>query len=142
MEKIDDNYPQFIRVDEEKKKNFLQPLVDTPGSLFYKRTQGDIYLIAVSLGFKNKLREKSKKSSDVRTYHGLTDTSKLLIRVVALITENFNYESLKDGTLTLKIVEEYANGGISLLFDKVFHSGTDSSIEDELWIQLKTSDQN
>lgn len=141
MEKFDDNYPQFIRIDEERKEKFLVPLVDTPGTIFYKRTQGEVYLIAVALGFKNKIREKSKKSIDVRTYHGIASQGKLLIRVVALSEEKLDFEILRDGYKTLKIIEEFANGGIPILYDKIFHSGSSLSIEDEMWDQLKSTGQ-
>lgn len=142
MSKIDDNYPQFIRIDEEKKNKFLEPLVTLPGSLFNKREQGEIYLMAAALGYKNQLREKSKKSKDIRLYSTLNDNSKLLIRIIVLSSENYNYEILKDGFLTLKIIEEYANGGVSLLHDKIFHSGINFSIEEELWSEIKSLKQH
>lgn len=138
MSKIDDKYPQFIRIDEEKKTKFLEPLVGFPGSLFYKRELGEVYLMAAALGYKNQLREKPKKSKEVRTYHGLSDSYKLLIRIIVLSSENYNYEILKDGIQTLKIIEEYANGGVSLLHDKILHGGIGFSIEDELWSEIKS----
>jgi hypothetical protein len=138
MSKIDDKYPQFIRIDEEKKNKYLEPLVGLPGSLFFKRELGEVYLIAASLGYKNQLKEKSNKSKEVRTYHGLSDNSKLLIRIIVLSSENFNYELLNDGVQTLKIIEEFANGGVSLLHDKIFNSGTSFSLEEEIWSEIKS----
>lgn len=137
MNKIDDKYPQFIRMDEEKKKKYLDPLTSLPGSLFDKREDGEVYMMAVALGLENKKREPSKKSHDVRTYHGLKDEYKLFLRTVVLIGSDYDYDILQDGGKTLKMVEEYANGGITLLFDKITNSGLDFSVEDEIWKDIK-----
>ena len=38
---------------------------------------------------------------------------------------------------TAKIIEEYANAGMVILHDKIFNSGPDFSIEDEIWEEVK-----
>lgn len=137
MNRIDDKYPQFIRIDEEKKKKYLEPLTALPGSLFHNREDGEVYMMAVALGLKNKLREPSKKSKEVRTYHLLKDEYKLLLRIIVLIGSDYDYDLIQDGTKTLKMIEEYANGGIVLLHEKIMKNGLDFSIEDEIWDELK-----
>ncbi len=139
MKNIDDKYPQFIRMDEEKKKRYLEPLTTLPGSLFYNRELGEVYMTAVALGLRNNLREQSKKTQEVRTYFQLKDEYKLLLRVVVLVGSNYDYDLLKDGTRTLKMVEEYANGGVVLLHEKIMNSGLDFSIENEVWEDIKTT---
>lgn len=133
MNSIDSKYPQFLKMDREIKAKFLDPLINTQSSQFWRKEQGDVYLIAAALGYKNKLKQKTSKSTDIRTYNGLRDESKLLIRIIVLSESNYDYELLKDGPKVLKIVEEYANGGMSLLYDKIFSGGADFSIEDEVW---------
>lgn len=138
MNRIDDKYPQFIRIDEDKKKKYLEPLTSLPGSLFQNREDGEVYMMAVALGLNKNLREPSKKSKEVRTYHGLKDEFKLLLRIVVLIGSKYDYDILQDGAKTLKIIEEYANGGIEVLYDKIMKNGLDFSIEDEIWEQIKS----
>lgn len=138
MKSIDDKYPQFISMDEEKKKKYLEPLTTLPGSLFYNREFGEVYMTAVALGLKNNLKEPSKKTKEVRTYHLLKDEYKLLLRIIVLIGSKYDYDLLQDGQKTLKMIEEYANGGIVLLHDKIMKNGLDFSIEDEIWEELKT----
>lgn len=137
MKSIDDKYPQFISMDEEKKKKYLEPLTSLPGSMFYNREFGEVYMTAVALGLKNNTREVSKKTKEVRTYHLLKDEYKLLLRIIVLIGSKYNYDLLQDGAKTLKMVEEYANGGIVLLHDKIMKNGFDFSIEDEVWEELR-----
>ncbi len=137
MKSIDDKYPQFISMDEEKKRKYLEPLTTLPGSLFYNREFGEVYMTAVALGLKNNFKEQSKKTKEVRTYHLLKDEYKLLLRIIVLIGSKYDYDLLQDGQKTLKMVEEYANGGIVLLHDKIMKSGLNFSIEDEIWEELK-----
>jgi hypothetical protein len=137
MNRIDDNYPQFISMDEEKKKKYLDPLTVLPGSLFNKREDGDVYMMAVALGLENKKREPSKKTYGVRTYYKLEDEYKLFLRTVVLIGSDYDYDILLEGAKTLKIIEEYANGGITILHDKIMNSGLDFSIEEEVWKEVR-----
>lgn len=138
MNNIDDKYPQFVRIDSDAREKYLKPLVDTQSTLFYGRELTDVYFMSVALGFKFKARIKSRNSKELRTYVGVPVNYKLLIRAVVLATENYNYETLGDGKITLKIIEEYANGGAPILYDKIFKSGGISfSLEDGIWNQLK-----
>lgn len=137
MESIDKNYPQFIKMDRERKDKYLLPIINTQSSEFYNRDQGEVYFIAACIGYANKSKVKTEKSTDIRTYHGLKDSYKLLIRIMYLDSSNYDYESLSDGTTVLKEIEEYANGGFPILHDKIFGGGSNFSLEGELWQELK-----
>jgi len=139
MSNFDDNYPQTMHMDEEIKKKYFEKLVTLEGGLFYKRELTELYLISASLGLKNKLRLKTKKSTDLRLYQTLNDKGKLLIRIIVLASTNYDFDILKNGHDTLKIVEEYANAGAAILYDKITQSKLSFSIEDELWDSLKKS---
>ncbi len=132
MLNIDENYPQFIRMDKEVKEKYLEPLISQRSSMFFSCEQGDVYFVAAAIGYKNKLHQKTKKSTDVRTYHGLTNELKLFIRVIALSESKYDYKTLENGTAVLKIIEEYANAGMSLLYDKIFIK-PDFSLKDEVF---------
>lgn len=137
---VDENYPQFIKIDAKIKENFLEPLINNVSGIFYKRDFGEVYFMAVVLGFKNKVRKKTEKNEDLRLYQTLQDKYKLLIRAIVLSETQYNYDILNDGRQVLKIVEEFANGGASLLYDKIFKGGSNISIEDELWNQIKNQE--
>jgi len=134
---IDQGYPQFINLDQNLIDKKLKPLIENSNSQFHGFEQGQVYMIAVALGFSNKVFTKSSKSKGVRTYNQLRDEYKVMFRVIAILHTNYNYEVVKDGSRVIKIIEEYANAGVELLYEKIFNSGPDFSIEDEVWEKIR-----
>lgn len=130
---IDENYPQFIKIDATAKKDFLLDLIDEKsGTCFAKQEQGDVCLLAAAVGFANGAKKKSNKTTDIRLYRTLNDEHKVLIRAIALADSKYDYILLSDGPAVLKIIEEYANGGLPILRDKIYSKGFDMSIESEV----------
>jgi hypothetical protein len=128
-------YPQFIRVDAYIKEQYLDPLKGK--GLFSESEATDIYFISASLGVKYALKKESKKQADLRLYSTLQPKYQSLIRIIALKDSNFDYNILSDGKKMLKIIESYANGGASMLHDKILKgNGLDFSLEDEIWEEL------
>lgn len=136
--KIDENYPQFIKIDANIKNTILLPLTDkNTGTCFAGQEQGEIYLLGAAVGLANCAREKSKKTTDIRLYAKLSEDHKILIRAIALSASKHDYSILFRGTEVLKIVEEYANGGLKILHEKIHSNGFDMSIEEEISKMLK-----
>lgn len=132
---IDGNYPQTIHIDRDIKNTYLDPIVNQVGSPLYRRDLSDAYFLAVAIGFRNNCRRPTNSSFDLRLYSTVSEDLKIFIRSVVLATNNFDFISLKDGKTTLKIIEEYANGGASILHDKIF-SNNNKPIGEDLWEQL------
>ncbi len=130
---IDEGYPQTIKMDRSVKATYLEPLINTTSSQFYKKEQGEVYFIAAAIGYKNNVSQETSDTTDIRLYSSLRDESKLLIRLIALAHSKYDYELLRDGKKVCKIIEEYANGGMKLLHDKIF-KGSDFSLEDEVFV--------
>jgi dnd system-associated protein 4 len=129
----DSGYPQFIRVDTRIKKDYLEKLVaKNNASCFAGQELGEVYLLAAAIGSANNTRLPSRERSDVRLYRSLSDNYKLLIRAIAISASNYDVQVVLDGGKTLKIVEEFANGGLKILYDKIFDAGLKFSIEDEV----------
>lgn len=131
--KIDENYPQFIKIDSTTKKDFLQDIIDkSSGTCFAGQEQGDICLLAAAIGFSNGAKKKSNNTTDIRLYRSISDEYKVLIRAIALSDSKYDYNILSNGSSVLKIIEEYANGGLKILHDKIYSKGFDMSIEEEI----------
>lgn len=130
---IDSSYPQFIKMDSAIKDKYLKKLIgEEYATCFSGQEQGQLYFIAAALGFLNKTKKKTVHPTDIRLYRTLGDKYKVLIRAIVLSESNYDYDILSDGSRVLKIIEEYANGGFQILYDKVYDKGLDLSIEEEV----------
>ncbi|MFA5072095.1 MAG: hypothetical protein WC511_07145 [Candidatus Pacearchaeota archaeon] len=134
MSSIDGDYPQFLYIDKDIKEKYLEPLIKKgSGTCFEDQEMGEIYLLGAVIGYINKLKSpiKSGNRKEVRTYGKLSDDNKLLIRCIAIESNNYEYPILFEGTKVLKLLEEYANAGIKVLSEKIFNN-LNLSIEDEI----------
>lgn len=130
---VDDNYPQFIKMDAGIKEKYLMPLKDEKrGTCFANQEQGQLYILAAAIGFLNEVKKKTARPTDIRLYRTLSKEYKVLIRTMVLSESKYDYDILSDGGKVLKIVEEYANGGFQLLYEKVYDKGLDLSIEEDV----------
>lgn len=125
-------YPQFLRLDTKAKEKLLELIDENTGTCFSGKEQGEVYLLAASMGLYAGTKKKTSKATDIRTYHKLSQEYKVLIRSIALADSGYDYQVLFDGARVLKIVEEYANEGVQLLYDKIYSKGFDLSIENDI----------
>lgn len=93
----------------------------------------DVYMLALTVGFKNKRRKTIKKSSsDPIKLEIFDEHDKVIMDIIAL------YENIHEKDLSLltddrkdekyKLIEEYANGGMEILIREICNKG--SSLDD------------
>lgn len=129
---IDENYPH-IHVDSSVREKYLLDLIDkNSGTCFAGQEQAPVYLLAAAMGFRDGIKKKSNKRTDIRRYQEIRPEYKVLIRAIVLSDTNYDYNILSDGKAVLEIIEEYANGGLKILHDKIYSKGFDMSIEGEI----------
>lgn len=103
-------------VDKEDRK--LYDKLDNE-DLFKNKSRKEHFLYAAAIGFKNNVR------LPVETKEGLFRTTDLrpedesLIKALALIATDNNFEILANKDELYTIAEEYARGGIRLIIDKI-----------------------
>ena len=83
-------------------------------SIFYKKRQVDIFLLAMAIGYARKSRKKVVRPSASIRRDALTEKEVWIMCSVALAEEG-RLEVLADPTRVVRICEEYANGGIDEL---------------------------
>ncbi len=137
MKQHDTNYPQHIKVDRKIREQYLIPLKDDERSPFYKKELGEIYLLCAVYGLLFEKRLESNDLVDLRTYAKTDDKYKLIIRLIVLESTNYEYEVLFDGTKTLKIFQDYANGGAKILYDKALEHPLDKPYAEEIWQKMR-----
>ena len=83
-------------------------------SIFYKRRQVDIFLLAMAIGYARKNRKKIARPSMSIRRDALKEKEVWIMCSVALAEEGC-LEVLADPPRVVRICEEYANGGIDEL---------------------------
>ena len=83
-------------------------------SIFNKKRQVDIFLLAMSIGYAKKIRKKVVRPSRSIRRDALTEKEVWIMCSVALAAEK-RLEVLADPARVVRICEEYANGGIDEL---------------------------
>lgn len=83
-------------------------------SIFHRKRQVDIFLLAMSIGYAKKIRKKVARPSRSIRRDALTEKEVWIMCSVALAAEE-RLEVLADPAHVVRICEEYANGGIDEL---------------------------
>jgi dnd system-associated protein 4 len=100
-------------------KNDVSLYSDLDKDDFFKKLENkEKFLLALSMGFKNKIRRSldSKEGYALLKYFKTKDVA--LIQSIALYESN-DPEILKDDEQVFKISEEYAHAGIKIIIDKI-----------------------
>jgi len=111
-------FPRELDVDESNHAKFD----DLAKSNFFNKKDApmkEVFIYAMTLGYRNKIRvtlRKRKGSIPSATFKG---DEPWLIKSIAT-AEQKELETLLDIKTIVNIAEEYANGGITLLYDLVF----------------------
>jgi len=131
MSKAMPTFPRYMRMDRKQYDGLLKPIVEDKKSPFFKMPGTGVYLIAASLGLKNKVRKKINKPIDVRLFEQLSKEERWVLFTIA-IADAGGTNILLDGEKAIHIAEEYANGGIQILHDKLLKGSLDYKLENEI----------
>lgn len=124
-------FPRYIHMDRKQYSDLLEPIVKEKRSPFYKYDRTGVYIISASLGYKNKTSKKINNPIDVRLFAQLSKEEKWALFTIA-IADSGGTEILLNGARALQIAEEYANGGVQILYDKLFKGSLDYFLENEM----------
>ena len=119
-------------VDEKMHKLFRQ-IKDERYSPFFGMNIKDVFIFSMALGFALRKRKDLQKRKDVADVDVFSEDHLLLIKCIAVNSEG-NIEILMDEKKTFEIAEEFANGGISILYEIIFKTKEDpiKNIDKEL----------
>jgi len=109
---------------DEKVHKLFRDLVDERGSPFFGMQIKDVFIFAMSMGFASKSRSELNKKKDIADVDVFTDNQLALIKSIAVKAEG-KLEVLADDSKPMDIAEEYANGGIHILYEMVFKTKDD-----------------
>lgn len=121
--------PKTLSLDKNKKKQFWDELVKNELSPFKGMDYLDVFVYALAIGYSKSLHEKLKQKEGTIPERTVRERKEVFSFMKAIAVVENGIETLVDGKEIANITEEYANGGIKLLYDKVFKSGTADPIK-------------
>ena len=114
-------FPRDLAIEPGEKHSKVEKLVEEKISPLYKKTMKDVFMYAMGIGFKNGKRIPLKKRPGVIPLATFKDSEISLIKAIAISEKNsidvLFGENVKE---IFEIAEEYANGGVDMLFYQVF----------------------
>ncbi len=127
------------RINIDKKDRELYNKLDHEEMLRHKdkggrRTRKEQFLIAMAIGFRNKIRRPLESKEGWFLIKDLKLEDEALIDSIAVYSTH-SVDVLSNREEVFKIVEEYAHAGIRLLVDKIFsisHGSFEKQFENEL----------
>jgi len=130
------NLPREFAVERGNRHKYFQDLVNLKTSPFYKQTMKDVFMYAMVIGFTKKKRLELKSRQPVIPTRVFSDDDLSIIKSIG-IAHTKKMDVLYDGNEKelVKIAEEFANGGIDILYYQVFGDITmdpDRNLEQEL----------
>lgn len=116
-----DSVPRDIALETGEKHKKVSKLVQDKLSPFYKTTMKQVFMYALGIGLRNRKRTPLKKRTGAIPYTTFNDADLSIIKAIA-IAEKGNVDILfgENKRKIFQIAEEYANGGIDLLYYQVF----------------------
>ena len=107
-----------VNLDKPKRERFDHLKADAV-SILKGLDLGDVFIQAMALGRKEKRRVPLDDPYPLINTNTFSEEQEWLIKAVA-IAETGTLDALNDPRQMLKIAEEYANGGIDILYDRVY----------------------
>lgn len=115
--------PDRIFVEKGKEKKYKK-LKDEPASPFHKRELLDIFLCALALGYLYRERRPIEKKEGLILTKTIANNRNAISLFISIgVAERGSLSVIGNMKEIFQIVEEYANGGIDILFDLVFKPG-------------------
>ena len=100
-----------------KKRKFREKLENE--DLFKNKSRKEHFLYAMAIGFKNNVRLPFESRDGLFRTTDLRPEDESLIKALALISTDNNFEILSNKDEMYTIAEEYAHGGIRIIIDKI-----------------------
>lgn len=113
--------PDRLYIERKDKDKFYDKLLgkSSPIGRHNGYKNKDIFLLAMCLGFKEKNRQKLSTREGYFLDKDLSNEEKALLYALA-VSEEGDLKVLLDRKKVYSVAEEYANGGIPILYHQVF----------------------
>lgn len=134
-------FTRYVNI-ERSKDHFYVALVEKNHSPFYKLNKRDVFIFAAAVGSYYNSRSELKDKLNLNLYSDFPEKYRILADVIALKELNYDTDMILDGKQVVRVLEEFANGGIERLYDMTLNDLKMNELEEELFRifeSLKTS---
>lgn len=117
-------FPRNFSIEKEYQEKYQDI---TNSGLFEGCENHDVFLVAMGYGWKNDIRKPVDERYPVVNTRKIDETQAWTLASIAIAEEGFSV--LSDIDQVRKIAEEYANGGFSVLQDKIEQAPPNAELE-------------
>lgn len=121
---LEDEFPRNFNI-EKKLQDKYQEI--TNSGFFEDCENHEVFLIAMGYGWRNGIRKEIEKRYPVVNTRKIDDTQAWTMASIAIAEEGFSV--LSDVSEIQRIAEEYANGGFSVIQDKIEKAPPNAELE-------------
>lgn len=133
------DFKRYVDV-ERSKDHFYSSLVAEKSSPFYKMNKRDVFMFAAAVGSYYNSRSELKDKVNLNLYSDFPERYRILADSIVLKELNYDTDKILDGKEVVKILEEFANGGIERLYDMTLNDLKKNELEEELFRIFKNAE--
>ena len=111
---IMDQFPRNFNIEKSQQEEYNELQEE---GVFEETSHLDVFLMALALGWENDMRDSLDDSYPLVNTQSMSDRQVWMVASIAIKEEGVSV--LNDLTQVRKIADEYANGGFTLLLDKL-----------------------
>jgi dnd system-associated protein 4 len=130
----DSNFAKIRNLDIERSASEkYDRLKKDTASILKGSDSAGVFVQAMALGYHEKQRKPIKDRYPVVNINGLTEEQEWLIKAIA-IAESGSLDILQNPKGVLEIAQEYSNGGIDILHERIYRGASEypKVLEEEL----------
>lgn len=129
-------FTRYVNIDRSKDPLYVS-LLQEKHSPFYKLNKRDVFIFAAAVGSYYNSRSELQDKMNLNLYSDLPERYRILADVIALKELDYDTDKVVDGKEVIKILEEFANGGIERLYDMTLNDLKMNELEKELFRIIK-----
>lgn len=112
---LQDDFPRNFNIEKSDQEKYNE-LRDN-NEIFEETSHLDIFMMALSLGWKNQIKEELDNRYPLVNTQSMSDDKAWMVAAIAIQEEGVSV--LDDLTQVRRIADQYANGGFPILLDKL-----------------------
>jgi hypothetical protein len=125
-------FKRYVDIDRSR-DHYYSSLIKEKHSPFYKMNKRDVFIFAAAVGSYYNSRSELKDKVNLNLYSDFPEKYRILADIIALKEFKYDTDKILDGKEVVKLLEEFADGGIERLYDMTLNDLQRNELEEELF---------